>query len=166
MRELQEASGYLRPVLFHSPYEAAAWSVISARTGHAQAVKLRDALGETFPAPEQLLELQALAGLPANKIPRLHGIAQAALEGKLDREPLLAKDPDVAYTELQELPGIGPFYAGLILIRAVGTTDVAAKGEPRLEQAVQVRYGKPFGEVVDGWRPFRTWISVLIRANA
>ncbi len=24
--------GYLRPVLFHSPYEAAAWSVISART--------------------------------------------------------------------------------------------------------------------------------------
>ena len=35
--ELQRASGYLRPVLFHSPYEAAAWSVISARTQHAQA---------------------------------------------------------------------------------------------------------------------------------
>ena len=89
VKALQESSGYLRPVLFHSPYEAAAWSVISARTGHAQAVKLRDALGETFPAPEQLLQLEALQGLPANKIPRLHGIAQAALEGKLDREPLL-----------------------------------------------------------------------------
>ena len=49
--ELQRESGYLRPVLFHSPYEAAAWSVLSARTQHAQAVKLRDALGETFPAP-------------------------------------------------------------------------------------------------------------------
>ena len=32
-QELQRATGYLRPVLFHSPYEAAAWSVISARTG-------------------------------------------------------------------------------------------------------------------------------------
>jgi DNA-3-methyladenine glycosylase II len=166
VKDLQERSGYLRPVLFHSPYEAAAWSVISARTGHAQAVKLRDALGETFPAPERLLELKELQGLPANKVPRLHGIAQAALEGKLDRESLLAKDPDQAYTELQDLPGIGPFYAGLILIRAVGTTDVAAKGEPRLEKAIQERYGRPIADVIEGWRPFRTWVSVLMRANA
>ena len=56
------ASGYLRPVLFHSPYEAAAWSVISARTRHAQAVKLRDALSRDgiFPAPRALLELREL----------------------------------------------------------------------------------------------------------
>src|SRR6478752_2797169 len=69
--ELQRASGYLRPVLFHSPYEAAAWSVISARTHHAQATKLRDALsdGGIFPAPEQLLQLRELDGLPANKVP-------------------------------------------------------------------------------------------------
>jgi DNA-3-methyladenine glycosylase II len=166
VKELQERSGYLRPVLFHSPYEAAAWSVISARTGHAQAAKLRDALGETFPAPEQLLQLKELQGLPANKVPRLHGIAEAALEGKLDREPLLAQDPDEAYTALQELPGIGPFYAGLILLRAVGTTDVAPKGEPRLEQAVRERYGEPIERVSGNWRPFRTWVSVLIRANA
>jgi DNA-3-methyladenine glycosylase II len=164
VKELQERSGYLRPVLFHSPYEAAAWSVISARANHAQAVRLRDALGETFPAPQQLLRLKD--GLPANKLSRLHGIARAALEGKLDREPLLAKDPNDAYTELQELPGIGPFYAGLILVRAVGTTDVAPKGEPRLEKAVEERYGKPIAEVGDGWRPFRTWVSVLIRASA
>jgi DNA-3-methyladenine glycosylase II len=166
VNELQRASGYLRPVIFHSPYEAAAWSILSARTPHAQAVRLRDALGETFPAPEQLLELQELDGLPQNKVPRLHGIAQAALEGKLDREPLLALDPDEAYTRLQELPGIGPFYAGLILIRGVGTVDVAPKAEPRLEKAVQERWQRPLAEVVDGWRPFRTWVSVLIRAHA
>ena len=88
--ELQRESGYLRPVLFHSPYEAAAWSVLSARIQHAQAVKLRDALGETFPAPQDLLNVQE--GPPANKLARLHGIAQAALEGRLDREPLLAQD--------------------------------------------------------------------------
>ena len=119
-----------------------------------------------LPKPDELLQVQELAGLPQNKIPRLHGIARAALEGELDREPLLALDPNEAYTRLQELPGIGPFYAGLILIRAVGTTDVAPKGEPRLEQAVQARYGRPLDEVSDGWRPFRTWISVLMRAHA
>jgi DNA-3-methyladenine glycosylase II len=164
--ELQRSSGYLRPVLFHSPYEAAAWSVLSARTGHAQAVRLRDALGETFPPPRALLELRELKGLPVNKIPRLHGIAEAALEGRLDREPLLAMEPDAAYAALQELPGIGPFYARLIHLRAVGTTDVATDGEPRLVKAVQERYGRPIADVSDGWRPFRTWTSVLIRAHA
>jgi len=29
--EFQRKSGWLRPVLFHSPYEAACWGVISAR---------------------------------------------------------------------------------------------------------------------------------------
>jgi DNA-3-methyladenine glycosylase II len=165
--ELQRASGYLRPVLFHSPYEAAAWSVLSARTQHAQAVRLRDALsdGGIFPAPEQLLQLRELAGLPANKVPRLHGIAQAALEGKLDREPLLAADTDEAFTRLLELPGIGPFYAGLILLRAVGTVDVAPKGEPKLERAVQERYGAPLESVAAQWKPFRTWVSVLMRSS-
>jgi DNA-3-methyladenine glycosylase II len=168
VRDLQERSEYLRPVLFHSPYEAAAWSVLSARTGHAQAQKLRDALSTdgVFPAPARLLEIEALPGLPAVKIPRLHGIAQAALEGRLDREPLLAKDAAAAYTELQTLPGIGPFYAGLIYIRAVGPTDLAPKGEPRLDAAVQALYGRTVEEVSDGWRPFRTWVSVLIRASA
>jgi DNA-3-methyladenine glycosylase II len=166
--ELQRASGYLRPVLFHSPYEAAAWSVLSARTQHAQAVRLRDALSEggIFAAPEQLLQLRELQGLPANKVPRLHGIAQAALEGKLDREPLLAADTNDAFTQLLELPGIGPFYAGLILLRGVGTVDVAPKGEPRLERAVQERYGAPLEAVAGRWKPFRTWVAVLMRSSA
>ena len=167
VRELQERSGYLRPVLFHSPYEAAAWSVLSARTGHAQATKLRDSISPEgiFPTPEKLLELDHVDGMPDLKIPRLHGIAHAALEGKLDREPLLAQDSNEAYTELQDLPGIGPFYAGLIYIRAVGPTDLAPKGEPRLDEAVKQRWGRPLEAISDGWKPFRTWVSVLVRAS-
>ena len=99
-------------------------------------------------------------------MPRLHGIAQAALEGRLDREPLLAADTNEAFTQLLELPGIGPFYAGLILLRAVGTVDVAPKGEPRLERAVQERYGERLETVAERWKPFRTWVSVLMRASA
>ena len=113
---------------------------------------------------EQLLALTELPGLPAVKIPRLHGIAEAALEGRLDRERLLAHEDPV--TELQTLPGIGPFYANLIYVRAVGPTDAPPPAEPRLHKAVQERYGRPVEDVADGWRPFRTWVSVLIRASA
>ena len=176
---LQRASGYLRPVLFHSPYEAACWSVISARIQHAQAAKTRDALsaehggrltlaGEprvTFPAPEALLAVDAFPGLPVNKLERLHGIARAALEGRLDREALLAAEPAAATAQLLELKGIGPFYAGLILLRAVGTTDVLATGEPRLRAKAAEHYGDaPLEQIAEGWRPFRTWVSVLLRA--
>jgi DNA-3-methyladenine glycosylase II len=162
--EFQRRSGHLRPVLFHSPYEAAVWSILSARTNHAQATKLRAALSPdgALIAPEALLRVERLDGLPDLKIPRLHGIAQAALEGKLDREPLLAADD--ARERLQQLPGIGPFYAGLIFLRAVGPTDEIAH-EPRLVKAVNERYGRALEEVAETWRPFRTWVSVLIRAN-
>jgi DNA-3-methyladenine glycosylase II len=177
---LQRASGYLRPVLFHSPYEAACWSVISARTQHAQAARLRDALsaahGErltlagqervTFPAPQALLSVDAFPSLADVKLQRLHGIARAALEGRLDREPLLALDPEEATAQLLELPGIGPFYAGLILLRAVGTTDALASGEPLVREKAAEHYGaeEPFEAIAERWRPFRTWVSVLLRA--
>jgi DNA-3-methyladenine glycosylase II len=166
VRELGERAEWLRPVLFHSPYECAALSILSARTSRTTAEKLRAALSTdgAFATPEQLLALTELPSLPANKIPRLHGIAEAALEGRLDRERLLAHPDPV--TELQTLPGIGPFYANLIYLRAVGPTDAPPPAEPRLHTAVQERYGRPVEDVADGWRPFRTWVSVLIRASA
>ena len=163
VQELQQASGWLRPVLFHSPYESAAWAILSTRTGYAQAAAARDRLSDDgiFPSPQQLLEVKD--GLQATKLERLHGIAQAALEGKLDVERLRSADDPRA--ELQALPGIGPFWAALIHLRAVGPTDVVAE-EPRLLKAVEARYHRPLSDVSDGWRPFRTWVSVLIRANA
>ena len=182
----QAASGFLRPVLFHSPYEAGCWAVISARIRHAQAATLRDALsaehgatldvaGETlpgFPAPERLLAVEGVPSLPEEKLRRLHGIARAALEGRLDRDALLAAGQEEAVRRLRELRGIGPFWADGIFLRAVGPTDALAPGEPRLRRKVAELYGRPevaeddgaFAELAEGWRPWRTWTSVLLRA--
>ena len=44
--ELQARFPGHRPVLFHSPYEAAAWSIISARRPSAVAAKTRAAISE------------------------------------------------------------------------------------------------------------------------
>ena len=56
---------------------------------------------------------------------RLHAIAGAALEGRLDRGRLLALDSGQAIEELRKLPGIGPFYSHLILLRAVSAANGA-----------------------------------------
>ncbi len=184
--ELQRASGWLRPVLFHSPYEAACWAIISSRLRPPVAARLRDRLaGEhggtvsvegvefrTFPAPERLLAVSSVEALSQEKLRRLHAIARAALDRVLDRERLLALDPGDAIEALLELPGIGPFWSHLILLRAVGPTDVLALGERRLRAAAAERYGAPavvsddeaFVALAERWRPFRTWVGVLLRA--
>jgi DNA-3-methyladenine glycosylase II len=183
---LQREHDWLRPVLFHSPYEAAAWSVISARRYRAQAVAARTricaALGATltvageelpaFPLPERLLTAQALPGMAANRVAWLREIARAALDGQLDAARLAAMDPAEALRDLQRLPGIGPMYATLVLLRATGVTDTLTSTEPRLPEYVAHCYatGTPAASradierIAEGWRPFRTWAAVLLRA--
>src|SRR4051794_23634044 len=105
---LQQAAPGLRPALFHSPYEAAVWSVISARRARAQGITLRERLneahGEAFqlagrtvtalPGPSRLAALAELPGLPADRVPRLHAVAAAAARGDLDVDRLVALGPD------------------------------------------------------------------------
>jgi DNA-3-methyladenine glycosylase II len=184
IRRLQGESGYLRPVLFNSPYEAACWAIVSARLHHRQARRIRSAMSaqlvvdgaplEVFPAPGELLARDAIPGLATEKVARLHGIARAALEGALDRERLLALPVEEAVADVQRLRGIGPFWATLIVVRAVGPTDAFTGGEPRGRAAAAAAYGRPelaedddaYAAVAETWRPYRTWVSVLVRATA
>jgi DNA-3-methyladenine glycosylase II len=192
---LQRRHHGLRPVLFHSPYEAAAWAVISHRrpSGAAAVTRaaLAQALGTTFvfdddaagrpelhafPAPQRLLDdlrADAIAHLNATRVERLHAIARAALDGDLDPHHLRDQQPAQALEALERLPGIGPFWAMLILVRSTGATDVLPEGEARLARAVGKAYALPeppdaaaFAALAERWRPFRTWASVLIRYDA
>jgi DNA-3-methyladenine glycosylase II len=107
---IQAEHAGLRPVLFHSPYEAAAWSVLSARRHRSQGVALRQRLAEAhgrkfelageavwaLPAPAELLAVTELPGAEPARIDRLHGVARAALDGQLDPARLLSLEPGEA----------------------------------------------------------------------
>ncbi len=181
---LQAAHPGLRPVLFHSPYEAAAWAMISQRRQRSQAAALRCRLsveigapfelaGATeyaFPLPERLLELKEFPGFEPQRIERLHGVARAALAGQLDPGRLARMEADEAMTELRRIPGLGPVYAGLVELRSTGVADALTLGEPRLPSYLKHYYGLadvPDGETIrrlaEPWRPFRTWAGVLFR---
>jgi DNA-3-methyladenine glycosylase II len=185
LAQLQRTAPGLRPPLFYSPYEAAVWSVLSARRPAAQMALVRDRLsrahGRTFelagaeqaalPTPEQLLAVEEFPSIPPDKLARMHGVARAAQDGWLDVDRLRTLGPEVATAEVQRIRGIGPFYASLIVIRAVGFTDVLPREEPKLRELVGRLYGldAPAGpdeleRIAQPWRPFRTWASVLVRA--
>ena len=172
----------LRPVLFHSPYEAAAAFVIGHRISIAQGRAIRKRIStelgaaietpagvvHAFPPPSDLLRFDALPGVPAAKIDRLHGVAQAALDGVLDRERLRAMPEAEALAALRQIAGIGPFFAQGILTRGAGLVDAVTDDEVS-KQALQRAYGLTapptamnVTEITDRWRPFRMWALVLM----
>ncbi|MEV5409732.1 hypothetical protein AB0K60_12955 [Thermopolyspora sp. NPDC052614] len=184
--ELQARNPGLRPVCFWNPWEAACWAVIVQRSSMLIASRLKQRIAErygarvnvdgreyaAFPPPMTLLDAGGL-GLPAQKEEWIRGLARAALDGALTTEHLRGLLPDEALAELRALPGIGPFSAGLILIRGAGAPDVFPGDEPRLFAILREAYGLPedaplaaYRKVAAAWRPYRSWASFLFRASA
>lgn len=181
---LQAAHHGLRPVLFHSPYEAACWAVLALRRNRRQAQTVRERIGRelgavfdladeervAWPGPEALLNgLARGPDVTEEHVRRLRGMAEAALDGTLDPVRLRALGPERAYAEVVVLRGLGPFSAQLVTVRAVGFTDVLPE-EPRSQAAAARAYGlgaPPEGdawrELAERWRPWRTWATVLLR---
>jgi len=175
----------LRPIGFHSPYEAACWAVIAQRSRIVQsaglAARIRQQHGArrvvagaelaAFPAPGVLRQVAGDLPLPEVKQTRLRGIAEAALEGRLDGGRLRAMTAEEAVADVQELPGIGPFSAELVVVRGAGHPDRFPLSEGRLLATMVELYDlhddapATLAAVAERWAPFRSWAAVLLRVD-
>lgn len=155
----------LRPCGFYSPYEAAAWSVLSQRVRMSQAAKQKAELvlagGGIFPAPGVLRGLDL--DLPGRQPEYLRSVAEAALDGLLDAVTLRTMKPAAAVLAVQQVKGLGPFAAELVVLRGANAPDAVPHHEARLTDEVRERYGRPLAEVSEAWRPLRTWAAVHLR---
>ena len=182
IRRLQAEFKNLRPVLFHSPYEAACAFLIGHRISILQTRRIRQRMAEqagatievdgttfkAFPDPRTLLRLESFPSVAPMKIERLHHIARAALEGALDRVRLRALPEPDALTQLRTLPGIGEFFAQGILMRGAGVVDAVTDDDitPRAIQLLYELRERPDRAAVlkraETWRPYRMWAVVLL----
>ncbi len=182
--ELQARYPGLRPVQFHSPYEAACWAIIGQRVRITQAAAVKARLAEQlgvsvivagqsltcFPGPQQLRD-RPIPGLPATKVERLRAVADAALEGRLAATRLRSVSIDEALAQLTQIPGIGPFSAQLVLARGAGHPDLFPTAERRLHEEMAHAYSldqptiDQLTALADGWRPYRTWVGLLLRTR-
>ena len=125
-----------------------------------------------FPSPHRLVELEAFPGLAGRKPEWLRAIAHAAIDGQLDAEHLRGLAPEQALAELKQLPGIGEFSAELVLLRGVGTLDLAPRYGQWLARATALAYQLPapptdaeLAQLSENWKPYRTWVCLLLRAR-
>jgi DNA-3-methyladenine glycosylase II len=173
----------LRPVAFHSPYEAACFAIIGHRIRMVQAAtikrQLAQRLGEevdvhgvvlpAFPSPSVLKAQPRIPMVSELKNDRLKAVAEAAEAGRLDAAELRSLPLREALARLRTLPGIGDFSAELILLRGAAHPDGFPESETRLHEEMRTLYGATtkaeLKEVAEAWSPYRTWVSLLLRVH-
>lgn len=182
----QRQYDHMRPVCFYSAYEAATSFVIGQRISMRQSARVKDRLREAhgdrptvegrpypaFPRPERLLELTEIPGVSARKVGWLHGIARAALDGRLDTETLRAMTRPEALAALGELPGVGPWTAEAVRLRGCGMADELPDHDEVSPRAIAQLYDRDeidratLERMAEAWRPYRMWAIVLLRFSA
>jgi DNA-3-methyladenine glycosylase II len=183
LRRIAAKRAGFRPVVAYSPYSMAGWQVLCHRIRMSQAAVLANRIAEasgdvveidgmprpSFPRPERFFERSGFPGVPEEKWRRLQAVAASALDGELEAEGLAAMPYAEARERLMQIHGVGPWTADAVLVRGVGLVDALPLGERALHGAVALAYGlravpsaAELERIAESWRPFRTWVSVLL----
>jgi AraC family transcriptional regulator of adaptative response / DNA-3-methyladenine glycosylase II len=117
-------------------------------------------LGTLFPTPAALAEADLGAiGLPRARQAALRGLATAVATGDITLDGAM---PCEAVTErLLALPGIGPWTATYIAMRALGEPDAFPASDLGLRRAAGVD-AAALDRLADAWRPFRAYAAMLL----
>jgi DNA-3-methyladenine glycosylase II/AraC family transcriptional regulator of adaptative response / DNA-3-methyladenine glycosylase II len=173
---LVTARPHLRVPGSTDPFETAVLVVlgqhVSLAAGRAFAARLVAAhgtnLGElhAFPGPEALaaldpVDLQRTVGITTARARTVVAIARAVADGTLPFGPA-SSTPDVAGTRaaMISLPGVGPWTADLVALRALRDPDVFLPGDLVLRQALGGVTARQAATASEAWQPHRS-LAVL-----
>jgi AraC family transcriptional regulator, regulatory protein of adaptative response / DNA-3-methyladenine glycosylase II len=165
------------------PFEGAVRAVIGQQVSVAGARTVIDRLvrqlGEPVPGPLGLFAFPAAAALAAQtpdriaavgltraKASALVALAAATRDGSVDWEQLRSAPPAAAHAALVALPGIGPWTASYIRMRALGDRDAFPAADLGILKALARR---PSGDRpsaaeseahAERWRPWRAYAAI------
>jgi AraC family transcriptional regulator of adaptative response / DNA-3-methyladenine glycosylase II len=162
------------------PFETAVRTVlgqqVSVKAARTLAARLAAAFGRAlpaplaseglcrlFPRPDGLAEADvASIGLPSRRGETVRALAREVALGRLDLGP--AASLDEARRRLAEIPGIGPWTAQAIALRALGEPDAFPAGDLGLRKALAPGAALPSIAAVEArgkaWRPWRAYALI------
>jgi AraC family transcriptional regulator of adaptative response / DNA-3-methyladenine glycosylase II len=169
----------LRVPQFADPFECVVRAVIgqqvSVRGASTLVSRFVDALSagddlKPFPLPGQVARstparLQSI-GLTRARAASLHAIARFIADGRVDLERVRAMPADQAQATLDALPGIGPWTASYVRMRALGDRDAFPAADLGIIKAIRAATGNASLSVPDierraeAWRPWRAYAAI------
>ncbi len=108
-------------------------------------------------------------GMPGKRRATLRALAEAVADGRLDLS--VGSDRQQTEAQLLALPGIGPWTAGYIAMRALGDPDGWPSGDLVLRQSITAA-GDPLvpsrelDRRAEQWRPWRGYAAMLLWATS
>jgi len=149
---------------------------VSVASATALAGRLAERLGEPLPHPDGALRLRfptprAIAGAPDDALPvpagrrrALRALATAVVDGVLRLDD--AADPDATRAALTALPGIGPWTADYIAMRALRDPDAFPAGDLIVRRMLDCADAAGARARTAAWAPWRAYGAVHLWNSA
>ncbi|WP_341503552.1 DNA-3-methyladenine glycosylase 2 [Gallaecimonas sp. GXIMD4217] len=143
---------------------------VTVKAAHTLAGRLVTALGEplktpfeelaySFPSPERMAQASqdqlGRLGILASRSRAILALARAVADGELVLKP--GQDVDAQVDRLLALPGIGPWTADYIAMRALGCPDRFLTADHGVKKALGETNGKRLQALAEPWRPWRSY---------
>ena len=158
---------------FESAVRVVLGQQVSVRAATTVAGRLARALGEPvrtpFPGLDRLSppasallrageDRIAGVGMPGARARTLLALARAVEDGELSLER--GGDPEAVRERMLGLPGVGPWTANLVAMRALGAPDAFPAGDLGVLRAIGARDAREAEARAEAWRPFRAYAAM------
>jgi AraC family transcriptional regulator of adaptative response / DNA-3-methyladenine glycosylase II len=124
-----------------------------------------DGLTHAFPSPRNILALAGPVadhlgplGITGTRARTIWELAKAFVQGEIDCN--LYAQPEAQMQKLMAIPGIGPWTAGYIAMRAIGWPDAFPHTDYGVKKALSPLSGSDIVQLAEAWRPWRSYAIV------
>ncbi|WP_281424009.1 DNA-3-methyladenine glycosylase family protein, partial [Nonomuraea rhizosphaerae] len=136
---------------------------IVERAGAPATGSLPEGLTHLFPEPQELLDADLTGlGLTNRRVATLKELAIAVCEGRIDLDG--GQDPGEAVAELLDVPGVGPWTASYIALRALRDPDAWPTGDLVLNKRMAALNISP--DHIERWRPWRAYAALHLWSSS
>lgn len=160
LRPLLEKRPGIRVPGAWDPFELAVRAIVGQQVSVAGARTIlgRIAAAHGF-APERLASV-TLEGMPRQRAEAIRTIARSVADGEITFERGNSLDDSIA--RLCALPGIGPWTAHYIAMRALGERDAFPAGDLILRRKAGDLTARELERRAERWRPYRAYAAMLL----
>ncbi len=141
---------------------------LSQRFGHPLTAPCAPGLDRLFPSPAALADADlASIGVTQARAETIRGVARALLDGRVDFNA--ERTLDDATARWTALPGIGPWTAQYIALRALGHPDAFPGGDLVLRRAAggeSAPTSRALSIRAEAWRPWRAYAAIQLWRKA
>ena len=143
------------------PFELAVRAMLGQQVTVKGATTLAGRLVARFGPPSAAILAESdhrAIGLPKARAESMRGFARAVCDQRIRFDGTLSSQEMIG--RMCELPGIGPWTANYIAMRALGDPDAFPASDLGLLKAARVSSPRKLKELAESWRPWRSYAAM------